>query len=80
MVYIFTLGTGCRTNKWSLITYRLALAVYTCFPAAYQALKGFGILQLPCRKSLGFLSANQTELGVNEEQIAEQRDYMMHIQ
>ena len=67
-------GTGRRTNRWSLVTYRLALAVYTRSPAAYQALKGFGILQLPCRKSLqGFLSANQSEPGVNEEKIAEQK-------
>ena len=67
------LGTGRRTNRWSLVTYRLALAVYTRSPAAYQALKGFGVLQLPCKKSLqGFLSANQSEPGVNEEKIAEQ--------
>ena len=48
--------------------------MYTRSPAAYQALKSFDILQLPCKKSLqGFLSANQSEPGVNEEQIAEQK-------
>ena len=30
----------------------IALAVYTWSPAAYEALKGFGILQLPSRSTL----------------------------
>lgn len=58
------------------------MAVYARSPAAYQALKSFNILQLPCKKSLqGFLSANQTEPGVNEEKIADQkRLYDAHTQ
>ena len=37
---------------WSSITYRVALAVYTKTPAAYESLKEFKILQLPSTKSL----------------------------
>ena len=67
-------ATGNRNNRWNLITYRLALAVYTRSPAAYEALKSFNILQLPCKGSLqAFLSANRAAPGVDEERIAEQR-------
>ena len=44
--------TGSHGNMWSSITYRVALAVYTKSPAAYESLKGFKILQLPSTKSL----------------------------
>ena len=44
--------TGRNSNCWSIITYRVALAVYTRSPAAYEALKSFGILQLPSSRSL----------------------------
>ena len=57
-----------------MVTYRLALAVYSRSPAAYEALKSFNILQLPCRASLqAFFSANRTAPGVDEDKIAEQR-------
>ena len=46
------LGTGKRSNRWSAITIRLALAVYCRSPAAYGALKSFGILQLPSCSTL----------------------------
>lgn len=38
---------GCKSNRWSAITYRIALAVYSRSPAAYQALSKFDILHLP---------------------------------
>ena len=45
-------GNGNRGNKWNMITYRLALAVYVRSPAAYKALKSFQILSLPSKRSL----------------------------
>ncbi|XP_065177045.1 uncharacterized protein LOC135806751 [Sycon ciliatum] len=45
-------ASGSKGNRWSMITYRLALAVFTRSPAAYEALKSFGILQLPSVRSL----------------------------
>ena len=56
--------TGARGNKWNTITFRMALAVYVRSPAAYKALKGFKILQLPCVSTLkSFTRANQHDLG-----------------
>ena len=67
-------GTGNRGNRWNLVTYRLALAVYTRSPAAYEALKSFNILQLPSKCSLqAFLSENSSNPGVNEEKISQQK-------
>ena len=67
--------TGNCTNRWNLITYRLALAVYVRLLAAYEALKSFGVLQLPCRRSLQyFLGATVNTPGVNEKAISEQRN------
>ena len=67
--------TGSRTNRWNLVTYRLALAVYVRSPAAYEALKCFGVIQLPCRRSLQyFLGANANTPGVNEQAMSEQRN------
>ena len=45
-------GVGKRSNRWSAVTIRLALAVYCRSPAAYDALKSFGLLQLPSRSTL----------------------------
>lgn len=67
--------TGSHSNRWNLITYRLALAVYVRSPAAYEALKSFGVLQLPSRRSLQyFLGANTNAPGVNEKALSEQRN------
>ena len=44
--------TGYRDNRWNMITYRVALAIYIRSPAAYRALKSFQILNLPTQKSL----------------------------
>jgi hypothetical protein len=43
--------------------------------AVYEALKSFGVLQLPCRRSLQyFLGANATAPVVNEKAMSEQRN------
>ena len=44
--------TGHRGNRWNMITYRIALAVYIRSPAAYKALKSFNVLNLPSKRSL----------------------------
>lgn len=51
MFKIFS-GTGKRSNCWSAVTIRLALAVYCRSPPAYDALKSFKLLQLPSRSTL----------------------------
>ena len=49
------------------VNYHTALAVYTRSPAAYQALRGFGILQLPCANTLRtFTGFNLEKPGANE--------------
>ena len=50
------------------------MAVYTRSPAAYEALRGFGILNLPCVSSLkAFTSFNMETPGFNEERLAHAR-------
>ena len=49
---VYLSGVGKRSNRWSAVTIRLALAVYCRSPAAYDALKSFGLLQLPSRSTL----------------------------
>ena len=51
-MYYFCIGVGKRSNRWSAITIRLALAVYCRSLSAYDALKSFGLLQLPSRSTL----------------------------
>ena len=60
----------------------IALAVYIRSPAAYEALKSFGILQLPCRSTLqAYTGAFLYEPGANstciEKQVAE---FVLHCQ
>lgn len=43
---------GAHGNRWSLLTYRVALAVFSRSRAAYEALRGFGIFKLPSIRSL----------------------------
>ncbi|XP_065894808.1 uncharacterized protein [Dysidea avara] len=43
---------GRRGNRWSMVTIRMALAIYCRSPAAYQALKDFNILSLPAKSTL----------------------------
>ena len=54
-----------------MITFRLALAIYTRSPSVYEALRGFGILQLPGISLLkSFASFNIGNCGFSEEQMA----------
>ena len=60
----------------------LALAVYVRSPAAYEALKSFGVLQLPCRATLqSYTGAFLHEPGANsiciEAQVAQ---FLLHCQ
>lgn len=59
-------------NRWSTITYRMAPAVFCRSPAAYEALAGFDILQLPSVDSLRQLRSGyfQTD-GPNWENLEE---------
>ena len=58
-----------------MITFRLALAIYTRSPSAYEALRGFGILQLPGVSTLKtFTSFNVDNSGFNEDQLSYARE------
>lgn len=59
-----------------------ALAIYTRSPAAYEALKSFAILQLPCRSTLqAYTGAFLHEPGANSDSIADQvARYLLHCQ
>lgn len=57
--------TGSRGNHWSLVTIRLALAVYTRSPSAYNALKNFGLIQLPSQATLqAYTGAFRDDAGI----------------
>ena len=53
--------TGHRGNRWSLITYRMALAVYIRSPSAYKSLSSFKILNLPSKRSLQKFTSNNID-------------------
>ena len=54
-----------------MITFQLALAIYARSPSAYEALRKFGILQLPGASTLKtFTSFNIGNSGFSEEQMA----------
>ena len=60
----FIIATGSRRNSWSMVTIRLALAVYTRSPASYEALKSFGLIQLLSRATLqAYTGASCDEAG-----------------
>lgn len=59
-------GKGKTGNRWSALTYRIALAIFTRSPAAYEALKSYEVLKLPSVASLKqFTSANKQSPGLN---------------
>ncbi|XP_065067940.1 uncharacterized protein LOC135693398 [Rhopilema esculentum] len=65
-------------HRWSMITYRVALAIYIRSPAAFNALKSFKILELPSTISLQtFTAVRNHSPGVNEDYIAEKRKTMI---
>jgi hypothetical protein len=74
--------TGNKGNRWSVITIRMALAVYTRSPSAYDALKAFNILQMPSRSTLqAYTGAFLHEPGANsaciEDQVAQ---FVLHCE
>ncbi|XP_019856161.1 PREDICTED: uncharacterized protein LOC109584759 [Amphimedon queenslandica] len=74
--------SGSKANNWSIITIRMALAVYSRSPAAYDALKSFGILNLPCRSTLqsytgAFLHGPGAHSDCIEQQVAQ---FVLHCQ
>ena len=65
ILFYCTVGFSGREDRWNSITIRmgrllycchfcsvLALAIYTCSPAAYEALKEFDILKIPSKATL----------------------------
>ena len=52
---------GGRGNKWNMITYRMALAVYVRSKSAYKALSSFQILNLPSVQSLTSFTRNKID-------------------
>ena len=51
----------------------LALAVYVCSPAAYKALRSFGILKMPCKSTMqAYTGAFMHKLGASSVCIVDQ--------
>uniref|UniRef100_A0A1X7U450 Uncharacterized protein n=1 Tax=Amphimedon queenslandica TaxID=400682 RepID=A0A1X7U450_AMPQE len=68
-----TSGTGKRSNKWSFITIRIALAIYSRSPAAYDALKSSNVLQLPSKSTLqAYTGVFIHDPGANNQSITDQ--------
>ena len=66
--------SGFKGNRWSAITIRLALAVYSRSPAAYKALCKFNILHLPSTWAVkDKLRKYVHKPGVNEEYLMVQK-------
>uniref|UniRef100_A0A1X7TCY2 Uncharacterized protein n=1 Tax=Amphimedon queenslandica TaxID=400682 RepID=A0A1X7TCY2_AMPQE len=72
--------TGRKSNRWSVITIRIALAIYARSPAAYDALKSFNVLQLPSRSTLqSYTGAFLHQPGANHDSISEQvAQFLLH--
>ena len=61
-------------SRYSVITYRVALAVFSRSPAAYEALKSFNILQLPSVSTMKtYMRANREEPGPVYHRLAEEK-------
>ena len=61
-------------SRYSVITYRVALAVFSRSPAAYEALKSFNILQLPSVSTMKtYMWANRKEPGPVYQRLAEEK-------
>ena len=65
---------GNTGNRFSVITYRVALSVFSRSPAAYEALKSFNILTLPSVSTLKiFMRSNVEDLGPVYDRMAEEQ-------
>lgn len=66
--------SGRTGNRWNQITIRMALAVYTRSPAAYEALRDFKLLQLPSVRTLKYyIDANLESAGNSMERLQQSR-------
>ena len=64
-------------TRYSVITYRVALVVFSRNPAAYEALKLFIILQLPSVSTMKrYMRANREEPGPVYHRLAEEKRNM----
>ena len=62
------LVTGRTSNKWSNVTLRVAMAIFSRSPAAYRALKALRVLQLPCDRTLRhYMQRHSSHPGINED-------------
>ena len=67
-------GFGYRGNRYSMITYRIALAIFIRSPAAYKSLCSFNLLKLPSRRSLQkFIGHHLDAPGECENYLADQQ-------
>ena len=61
-------------SRYSVITYRVALAIFSRRPAAYEALKSFNILKLPSVSTMKtYMRANRVEPGPVYHRLAEEK-------
>lgn len=73
-------NTGDTGNRFSTATYRVALAIFSRSPAAYEALKSFDILTLPSVSTLKtFMRANVEDPGPVYERLAEEHKHYNEI-
>lgn len=67
--------TGRKSNRWSAITLRIALAIYCRSNAAYNALRSFNILQLPSEDTLKQKAKKfHHKPGIDQEYLADQEN------
>lgn len=59
---------GCKSNRWSRITLRIALAIFSRSPSVYSAFRSLGIIQLPCSKTVkGYMNQTCKSPGIIED-------------
>ena len=74
-------NTADTGNRFSTVTCRVALAIFSRSPAAYEALKSFEILTLPSVSTLKtFMRANVEDPGPVYERLAEEQKHYNEIQ
>ena len=67
--------TGNSGNRFSVITYRIALAIFSHSKAAYEALKSFNSLPLPSVSRLKqYMRANEQDPGPMHDRMKEERE------
>ena len=67
--------TGSSGNRFSVISYRIALAIFSRSKAAYEALKTFNILSLPSVSSLKqYMRASVEDPGPMHDRMKEERE------